>query len=508
MTGGLAFAAIASPRLHAGGVRSQDTQFSTTPFTLGVASGDPTPDGVVLWTRLAPEPLTGGGMAPADMEVTWEVARDEGMRDVIKRGRALAAARWAHSVHVEVDGLAPGQWYWYQFTAGGHASALGRTRTLPLPGAAVDRLRFAFASCQNYEHGYFTAHRHMAGEDLDLVVHLGDYIYETAGSDRFVRRHVGTETKTLADYRNRYAQYKTDRDLQAAHAALPWVVTWDDHEVVNDYAGDRPKSNDPPEVFLQRRAAAYQAYYEHMPLRRSSLPRGPFMKIYRNFSYGALASFFVLDTRQYRTVQACGNGLRPACDMEQRHLDPKGTLMGAEQEQWLFDLLRRSRAPWNLLSQQVMMAKIDWWPGSDERYSYDRWDGYEVERNRLLAFLSARRVANPVVLAGDVHNNWVCDLKMDFAERNSPTVATEFVGTSISTTGDGGEVIKDGEAVVAKNPCVKFHNDRRGYVSCEITPKAMRADYRVLDYVTREGAPLRTTATFKIDDGKPGAIRV
>ena len=508
LAGGLVFAGIANPRLRAAAVRLQETRFTTTPFTLGVASGDPTPDGVVLWTRLAPEPLTGGGMAPADMEVIWELARDDGMRDVIKRGRAIAASEWAHSVHVEVDGLAPEQWYWYQFKAGGHASAIGRTRTLPRPDAPVDRLRFAFASCQSYVDGYFTAYRHMAGEDLDLVVHLGDYIYEYPARDRGVRRHIGPEIRTLADYRNRYALYKTDPDLQAVHAALPWIVTWDDHEVVNDYANDRPKSDEPPEVFLQRRAAAYQAYYEHLPLRRTSLPRGPFMKIYRELTYGSLASFFVLDTRQYRTVQACGNGLRPACDVEQRHLDPKGTLMGAEQEQWLHDRLGRSRTPWNLLAQQMMMAKIDWWPGEDKRYSYDQWDGYEVERKRLFEFLSARRIANPVVLAGDVHNHWVCDLKMDFDDPRSATIATEFVGTSISTTGDGAEIMKDGEAVVAKNPCVKFHNDRRGYVSCEITRQALRADYRVLDYVTREGAPLRTAATFKIDDGKPGAVRI
>ena len=323
-------------------------------------------------------------------------------------------------MHVEVDGLAPGQWYWYQFKAGGHASTIGRTRTLPPPGAAVDRLRFAFACCQSYEDGFFTAYRHMAAEDLELVVHVGDYIYEYPERDRGVRRHIGPEIRTLSDYRNRYALYKTDRDLQAAHAAFPWVATWDDHEVVNDYANDRPKSNETSEVFLQRRAAAYQAYYEHMPLRRSAVPRGPFMKIYRAFSYGSLASFFTLDTRQYRTVQACGNGVRPACDVENRHLDPKGTLLGAEQERWLHDGLGRSRTPWNILAQQMMMAKIDWWHGDDQRYSYDQWDGYEVERNRLFAFLSSRRIANPVVLAGDVHNHWVCDLKADFDDPRSP----------------------------------------------------------------------------------------
>jgi alkaline phosphatase D len=447
-------------------------------------------------------------MPPTPLEVEWVVARDEQCHDVVRRGRAVAEPRWAHSVHVEVDGLQPDRWYFYQFRFGDHASAVGRTRTLPSRGARVDRLRFAFACCQHYEMGYFTPFRHMAAEELDLVFHLGDYIYETGTSDRYVRRHVGPALTTLEHYRNRHAQYKTDPDLQAAHARFPWIVTWDDHEVVNDYAADTTPRRDPPEQFLLRRAAAYQAYYEHMPLRAAAIPAGPSLTLYRGFAYGGLASFFVLDTRQYRTVQACGNGVRPACDTENRHLDPKGTLMGPAQERWLHDGLERSKARWNVLPQQVMMAKMDWSPEPDVRFSYDQWDGYERERARLLSLLARRRVANPVVLAGDVHNNWVNDVLLDFDDPLSPVVASELVATSISTNGDGGDVMRTGEIVVAKNRFVKFHDDHRGYVSCDLTKDALRADFQIVPYVTRAGAPRQTKAVFRIGNGRAGAVRV
>ena len=299
--------------------------FQPEPFPLGVASGDPTADGVVLWTRLARDPLHGGGMPPEDVEVTWEVARDERMQDVVQRGTAVAPAALGHSVHVEVAGLEPARWYWYRFRTGEGASPVGRTRTLPAAGADVERLRFAFASCQHYEQGYYTAYRHMAEDDLDLVFHLGDYIYEYEGRDGRVRRHTGDEIELVDDYRNRYALYRSDPDLQAAHAAFPWVVTWDDHEVDNNYANDVPEDGLPAELFLRRRAAAYQAYYEHMPLRRASLPEGPRLQLYRGFDWGRLASFHVLDTRQYRTDQPCGDRRAPACDGIH---DPAATLLG------------------------------------------------------------------------------------------------------------------------------------------------------------------------------------
>ena len=268
--GGLAVCGIAPARLAGALAPRRDVRFRTSPFTLGVASGDPTAEGVVLWTRLAPDPLTGGGMPPVDVEVSWLIAADDRLRKVVRRGQTVASPEWAHSVHVEAEGLDPARWYWYQFRAGDQLSPIGRTRTLPREGAATSRLRFAFVSCQNYEIGYFTAYRHAAAEDLDVIFHLGDYIYEGAGSPGRPRSHAGPELITLDDYRTRYAVYKTDADLQAAHAAFPWIVTWDDHEVQNNYAGAVSQDNDPPEVFLTRRAAAYQAYYEHMPLRTSA----------------------------------------------------------------------------------------------------------------------------------------------------------------------------------------------------------------------------------------------
>jgi alkaline phosphatase D len=480
-------------------------RFARTPFALGVASGDPSPDGMVLWTRLAPDPLeAGGGMPPEPVEVQWEIARDDRFATVVQRGRTTAMPAWAHAVHVEIDGLDPDRWYWYRFRAGDELSPTGRTRTLPRAGADVDRLRFAFCSCQHYEQGLYTAHRHLAAEAIDLVFFLGDYIYEGPTTAGRVRQHLGPEIVTLDDYRRRYAQYKSDPDLQAAHAAFPWIATPDDHEVENNYAGEIAQANDPVEAFLARRAAAYRAYYEHLPLRRTSMPQGPWLPIYRKFSCGALASFFVLDERQYRSDQPCGDGTKAACG---EALDPRRSLLGADQAQWLMEGLDRSRARWNVLPQQVMLARVDQAPGPDARYSMDQWPGYEHERRRLLEFLQTRRPANPVVLTGDIHSSWVNDLVLDDGTDRPPVVATELVATSMSSGGDGGPLSARAKSVLAENPFVKFHHTQRGYVACDMTSKALRAAYRVVDYVTRPGAPLRTEATFVIEAGRAGAQR-
>jgi alkaline phosphatase D len=480
-------------------------RWDASPFSLGVASGDPSEDGVVLWTRLAPDPLNGGGMAPAPVEVTWEIADDDAMRRIVKSGKATAAPAWAHAVHVEVEGLEPHREYWYRFHAGAATSPVGRTRTLPRSKDDVDRLRFAFASCQHYETGFFTAYRHMAAEDLDLVFHLGDYIYEYAGMDNRVRKHRGGKIMTLEDYRSRYAQYKLDPDLQAAHAAFPWIVTPDDHEVENNYANDVSENNDPRDAFLARRAAAYQAYYEHMPLRRRSIPSGPNIQLYRQFGYGKLASFFVLDTRQYRTDQPCGDGQKPQCPGVS---DPKATLLGSAQEKWLFDAMSRSKGRWNVLPQQVMVAKVDQMPGPEERYSMDQWSAYDAGRTRLLEFLASRRGANPVVLTGDIHSNWVNDLKVNFRDADAPAVATEFVGTSITSGGDGTDQAPRMKDVLAENPFVRFQNSQRGYVSCSVTAGAWHADYQVLDRVSKPDAPRQTRASFRVRDGRPGVERL
>jgi alkaline phosphatase D len=468
-------------------------------FSLGVASGDPEPDSIVLWTRLAPDPINGGGMPPLPVRVEWEVASDDRMSKLVRSGHTDALPEWAHSVHVEVDGLEPDRWYWYRFRVGDEQSPVGRTRTLPRAGASVRRLRFAFASCQYYEAGFFTALRHLAEEDLDLAFHLGDYIYEGRGSQGRPRSHSGPVLMTLEEYRNRYAEYKTDLDLQAAHAAFPWIVTWDDHEVANNYASDISQRSDPPAAFLLRRAAAYQAYYEHMPLRRRSVPAGPLLHLYRSLSFGSLASFFVLDTRQHRTDQPCVDEITAPCPAVN---DPTATILGETQERWLLDGLSGSRSRWNILPQQVVMANLDRAPGTAEVFSMDHWAGYAASRTRLLKLFEAKQVSNPIVLTGDIHKNIVNDLTL---QPDSPAVATELVGTSISTDGDGSDRPDNAELLLSANPFMKFYNGQRGYVSCDVTSGKMEAHFRVVEYVSRPGAPRQTRASFVIEDSKPGA---
>jgi alkaline phosphatase D len=489
-------------------VKAADRKVLTAdyPFKLGVASGDPAPDGVVLWTRLAPDPVNSGGMPPEDVLVHWQVAKDEKMTKVVNKGTVTASKDWAHSVHVEVHGLKPDRQYWYQFKAGNEISPIGRTRTAPAPDAMMNSFRFAFASCQHYEYGYFNALGHMANEDLHAVIHLGDYIYEYGPSKNRVRQHVGNEILSLDDYRNRYALYKADAQLQAAHAAFPWIVTWDDHEFDNNYANDVSEENNiDTQKFLDRRAAAYKAYYEHMPLRRTALPHGPFMQLHRNVRYGRLAEFSVLDTRQYRTDQPCGDYNKPICDGV---FDPNATLLGGVQEKWLCDGLRTSPARWNILAQQVMMARVDRVPGDAVAYSMDQWAGYEAGRKRLLNYMSDHQVSNPVVLTGDIHTNWVNDLNINFDDENAIPVATEFVGTSITSGGDGTEKRKDTDGVLADNPFVKFYNAERGYVRCEVSPNEWRSDYRVVPTVSKPQSPVLTRASFVVENGIAGAERI
>src|SRR5262245_3813037 len=328
----LGAAAVAHP-LVASRVIAQPL-FRAYPFPLGVASGDPWPESVVLWTRLAPEPLAGGGMPMVNVEVSWEMASDAALRTTVNTGTAIARPELGHSVHVEATGLQPGREYFYRFRCGSEVSPIGRTKTAPADGAAVDQLRFGVCGCSHYEHGYFTAYGHLASERFDFVFHTGDYIYEDradGGRNARVRQHNGDEIQTVVDYRNRYALYRLDPDLRAAHLSAPFVMAWDDHEVDNDYAGDRDEHGTPPEIFLLRRAAAYQAYYETMPVRPALLPAGPHLRLYRRLRFGSLIDFNVLDTRQYRSDQVCPT-ISEGCP-EAR--DPARTILGPEQEKWL-----------------------------------------------------------------------------------------------------------------------------------------------------------------------------
>ena len=470
----------------------------TEPFTLGVASGEPTPTGVVLWTRLAPDPLNGGGMPDRPVPVRWEVATDERFKQVVARGTEHAVSAMGHSVHAEVGGLRPGHWYWYRFRAADALSPVGRTRTAPALGASVASMAFGVTSCHSLPGGYFTAHGHMAEEDLDLVVQLGDYIYEGAPNRARPRVHEGdSEPMTLVEYRNRHAQYKGEAELQAAHAAFPWAVVLDDHEIDNNWADEVPQDPNlqPRDVFLARRAAAFQAYYEHMPLRRSSIPRGIDMQLYRRLTFGALLDVHMLDTRQYRSDQ--NQALR---------LDPGRTILGGEQQRWLLANLAGPTARWNVLAQQVFFSQRDFTSGPNQSFSNDAWDNYVPERNRLRDHVAAVGASNPVVLTGDVHCTYVCDVKANFNDPASATVATELVGTSITSGGDGVDQSAGDLVQLAENPHIKFINRKRGYIRNLVTPSAWTADFRTVDYVSAPGAPVRTRGTFVIEEGRPGAL--
>ena len=501
----LATASLVPPALSRR-ARAQ-VRFTGYPFTLGVASGCPLPGSVVLWTRLAPEPLNGGGMEPGRVEVQWEMARDEHFHAVVQQGSVWTSHELGHSVHVEVHGLEPASWYWYRFLVRDDVSPVGRTRTAPAVNARLERFRFAVASCQHFEQGYFSAYRHMAEENVELVIFVGDYIYESSGSENLVRRHAGPEPQTLGEYRNRYAQYRSDPDLQRMHAQVPWLVTWDDHEVDNDYANEQSEHLDPQ--FLLRRAAAYQAYYEHMPLRHSARPHGPHLRLYERYAFGNLLQVYMLDDRQYRSPQVCprpgigGSTLVQSASCAELR-DPMRTLLGAAQETWLMEALGASQTRWNVLAQQTLMAQIDWQSGAGQAFWTDAWSGYPAARARLLSFLAQQAPANPLVVGGDVHSNWVCDLKPDFDDPRSPVVATEFCGTSITSSGIPQERL---DAARADNPHVKLANsEKRGYVHIDLTPERCDAHLRVLDSVKKRHSTLTTLASFVVENGRPGAL--
>ncbi|MDX3095005.1 alkaline phosphatase D family protein [Streptomyces sp. ME19-03-3] len=467
-------------------------ELDPAPFSLGVASGDPDHHSVVLWTRLVPDPLDAetGGMPAVPVEVRWEVAKDESFRKVVASGAVTALPESAHTVHVVVDDLAPDRWYWYRFQYGEVRSRTGRTRTMPPPGAKADRLRFAFVSCQSWTGGAYPAYRDLAEQDLDFVLHLGDYIYETTGG-------------SLTEFRRLHALYKTSPELRAAHARFPFFVTWDDHEVQNNYAADVPGGSGDGRPFLERRANGYQAYYEHLPLRPAQRPSGPDALMYRQLRFGKLAEFSVLDTRQYRTDQAYGDGRKePGPEV----WNPERTMTGPEQERWLLGNLDHSKARWNVIAQQTIMAAFDYDLGPGKIVNLDQWDGYAGARARILDFLADRDIANPVVLSGDWHTHWVNDLTTDFDDPHAPVVATEFVGTSISS-GAGWDA--DVRAGLVANPHVKFYNGTyRGYVMCEVTPERWRADLRIVLKGDDAASPAFTIAAFEVRDGIPGARRI
>ena len=497
---------------------SQPPALGTTPFVLGVASGDPTPDGVVLWTRLL---FSEPGHALMAHTVRWEVAHDERFARIVQKGEATALPALGHSVHVELRGLAPDRWYHYRFMLGGAASTTARTRTAPAPGDMPAALRVAFASCQRWEHGHYAAWRHLAADQPDLVLFLGDYIYEyatprdTAG---LARTHTLRLATNLADFRDRYALHKSDSALQAAHATCPWSVTWDDHEVQNDYAADSGRDSGPDagELFLAMRGAAWQAFYENMPLRATSLLRSatsdPWhqLQIYRRLRWGRLAHIHLLDSRQYRSWQACraaGSGsagaVRPAqcADLAA----PNRTLLGAVQERWLdaglaADAGVQDTTRWSVLAQQTLFSPRHYPSGV---VSTDSWDGYPAARARLLQAVAGHAPRNTVLLGGDIHQNYVC--RVHAPGEDAPVVASEFCGTSISSR--SGTTQDKVDAVVRQNPHVLLARcDLRGYGLADITPARWTTTLRVVTAPLRADSAVTTLARFVVEDKRPGPL--
>ncbi|MFE2105446.1 alkaline phosphatase D family protein [Kitasatospora sp. NPDC059463] len=495
------------------------------PFLLGVASGDPLPDAVVLWTRLVADPFDAASMGTRTVPVSWEVATDPDFRRVVRRGVAAAEAGRAHSVHVDVRGLQPGRDHWYRFRAGRHLSPAARTRTAPAAGARPGRLRLGVVNCQDWQHGYWPAYTALAAEDLDAVVHLGDYIYETDPNSALPDRlHTTPQTPglnqlvTLADYRARHAQYKTDPALRAAHAAFPWIVTWDDHEVENNYAGlvdeidDTGAAHQDTAAMARERAAAYQAYYEHMPLRTPYRNGSPDYRLYRRFDFGDLLRLNVLDTRQYRTDQPGGHSqdFGPVADGLG---NTAGTLTGAEQEEWLRRGLSGSRARWNVIAQQVMTSQVRVPNILDPAHplpplaNLDQWDGYDPARARLLRFLRDAGVANPVVLAGDIHSSWFSDLRIDRDDLAAAPVAVEFTATSVSSEFPAAFDAALKAFNPSLNPHVRYFDGlRRGYLRLDVDRERWLTDARTVDRVDVRESPVRTSASWAVAAGEPGLV--
>lgn len=480
-------------------------KFTTDPFCLGVASGDPDANSVVLWTRLAPFPFQPlSGMPARSVAVDWEIAEDDKMQRVLRRGTAEATPEDGHSLHVIAEGLTPNRPYWYRFMTGGLASRIGRTRTLPERGALPGRFRLAVAGCQRLEHGFFTAWGDIAQADVDLVFHYGDYIYEYALRAEAIAQRMTVpvaapalaKLSDLAQYRMRYALYKLDPDLAAAHAAHPFIASFDDHEVVNNWGG----LSGPPKMserdFLKLRTAAFQAFYENSPVRPSVRPRGPEITAYRAFEIGRLLRLASLDTRQFRSLPPCGVAATRHCD---ERLAPNRSMIGAAQEGWLFDQFDKRDTTWTVLGNQVVMMQIRHKNPSQDIVNTDKWDGNAAARARLLRGAADRKVAGLVAVTGDIHRAIAGNLMADFDKPETAPVGVEFIATSISSDSDGGSGAKTRSELFAANAHLRHYDAHRGYLVCDFNQTRCEAIYRTVDFVTKRGGKVTTAKTFTVE---------
>jgi alkaline phosphatase D len=489
---------------------AQLPSFINDPFQLGVASGDPIPDGFVIWTRLAPDPYDPKALPDAAIPVAWEVAADDKFKKIIQRGNVYARPELGHSVHVDVRGLEHGRDYFYRFTCGSAKSRVGRALTTSAPNVTVDRLKLGLASCQHYDQGYFTAYRDMIAQDPALIVHVGDYIYEVSWGQT-IRHSPVADAITLADYRLQHAVYKLDEDLQAAHAHCPWLITWDDHEVDNDYANLTPEDEQDPAAFARRRAAAYQAFYENMPLRAMSVPNAEGgMQIFQRSNFGDLVEFDVLDLRQYRSAQACRTpGMRVGRVIDAATCpdfdDPNRSMLGAVQENWFRMNFGRTGARWNCIVQSLMMMNFDQVPGPGRGAYSDNWGAYGAARRKIVDVIAQRGLSNVVSLGGDIHSYFAGDVVADENNPLSTPVISEFVGTSITAESYNTKLF---DSLMPENPNIKYVNDRlRGYVMCDVSRDVWNADFRVVEDARTRQPVFRSLAKFAVENAKPGVRR-
>ncbi|GHI21575.1 phosphodiesterase/alkaline phosphatase D [Streptomyces hydrogenans] len=500
-------------------------------FPHGVASGDPLPDGVLLWTRVTPSPeaVPGSGLG-ADVRVDWEVAEDRGFARVVASGATTAGAAADHTVKADVRGLRPATAYFFRFTAGGTVSPTGRTRTAPAADSAAPGVRFGVVSCANYEAGHFSAYRHLAARaDLDAILHLGDYIYEYASgvypkAEDTVRTHEPRhEIVSLADYRTRHGRYKTDPDLQALHAAHPVVAIWDDHEFANDAWTGGAENHTPGAEgeWAARVAAAKRAYFEWMPVRAST--EGT---VFRRLRFGRLADLHLLDLRSFRSAQAkTGSGTVD---------DPDRTITGRAQLDWLKSGLAGSDAAWQLVGTSVMISPVAFGslpaylleplagllglPAEGIAVNVDQWDGYTDDRKELLAHLSSRAIRNTVFLTGDIHMAWANDVPARAATYPlSASVATEFVVTSVTSdnlddllnVAPGTLSVVAAGAVKAANRHVKWVDmDHHGYGVLDVTAERSQMDYYTVSDKRDPAASASWARSYRTASGTQRVERV
>ena len=487
---------------------SSEPRFADYPFKLGVSSGFPTDHSVVLWTRLAPDPMAAdgrGGMPAQDVTLRWELATDQGFRRIERHGKIIAGAVFAHSARVVVDHLQPARDYWYRFMVGDHVSGIARTRTLPAARRSPREFHMAIANCQHFEHAQWGALRHIARAAPELTLHLGDYIYEGATTPNRVRAHAGGNCVQLADYRRRYAQYQMEPVLQAAHAASPWISTWDDHEVGNDYSGIHSGRAEDPAAFFRRRTAAYQAYFEHLPLPPSAAPVDGAVALYTSRRIGTLADLYMLDQRQYRSAQACpqngrAGGNRVGDDCVELQSEVR-TMLGAAQESWFDAQLAQAKGRWNLLAQGTLFSHVDEQVGEGRRYATDNWNGYPAARRRVLDALQRRRASNPVIFSGDIHAFIAGDIGVAPDRPDSTPLATEIVSASISSDSRPQQQFDDW---LKENPNLLLADGRyRGHVMVRLSPTQLRADLMALDDKDNPESTQRVLHALVIEAGTP-----